>query len=174
MLKLMEISESNKQKLINELKERCEETEQDILLNVKNILEKVKKSGDKALFDFTKEFDKVELKDLEVSKDEIEACFDKVEENFIEALKEAKSNIEAYHEKQKSNGFLMTEDSGVYLGQRVLPLERVGVYVPGGTAAYPSSVLMNVIPAKVAGVDEIVMVTPPDKNGGINPYRSSS
>ena len=85
MLKLMEISESNKQKLINELKERCEETEQDILLNVKNILEKVKKSGDKALFDFTKEFDKVELKDLEVSKDEIEACFDKVEENFIEA-----------------------------------------------------------------------------------------
>ena len=97
MLKLMEISESNKQKLINELKERCEETEQDILLNVKNILEKVKKSGDKALFDFTKEFDKVELKDLEVSKDEIEACFDKVEENFIEALKEAKSNIEAYH-----------------------------------------------------------------------------
>ena len=170
MLKLMEISESNKQKLINELKERCEETEQDILLNVKNILEKVKKSGDKALFDFTKEFDKVELKDLEVSKDEIEACFDKVEENFIEALKEAKSNIEAYHEKQKSNGFLMTEDSGVYLGQRVLPLERVGVYVPGGTAAYPSSVLMNVIPAKVAGVDEIVMVTPPDKNGGINPY----
>ena len=79
MLKLMEISESNKQKLINELKERCEETEQDILLNVKNILEKVKKSGDKALFDFTKEFDKVELKDLEVSKDEIEACFDKVE-----------------------------------------------------------------------------------------------
>lgn len=170
MLKLMEISESNKQKLINELKERCEETEQDILLNVKNILEEVKKSGDKALFDFTKEFDKVELKELEVSKNEIEACFDKVEENFIEALKEAKINIEAYHEKQKSNGFLMTEDSGVYLGQRVLPLERVGVYVPGGTAAYPSSVLMNVIPAKVAGVDEIVMVTPPDKNGGINPY----
>lgn len=170
MLKLMEISESNKDKLINELKERCEETEQDILINVKNILTKVKESGDKALFDFTRDFDKVELKNLEVSKEEIEACFDTVEENFIEALKEAKANIEAYHEKQKSNGFLMTEDNGVYLGQRVLPLERVGVYVPGGTAAYPSSVLMNVIPAKVAGVNEIIMVTPPDKNGGINPY----
>lgn len=170
MLNLLEINESNKQKLINELKERCEETKQDVVASVKNILSKVREEGDKALFDFTKSFDKVELTTLEVSKEEIDECFEKVEDNFIEALKEAKVNIEAYHEKQKSNGFLMTKDKGVYLGQRVLPLERVGVYVPGGTAAYPSSVLMNVIPAKVAGVDEIIMVTPPDKNGGINPY----
>lgn len=170
MLKLLEINESNKQKLISELKERCEETEQDVIESVKNILSKVKKEGDKALFDFTRSFDKVDLKTLEVSKEEIDECFSKVEDNFIQALKEAKSNIEDYHNKQKSNGFLMTKDNGVYLGQRVLPLEKVGVYVPGGTAAYPSSVLMNVIPAKVAGVDEIIMVTPPDKNGGINPY----
>ena len=170
MLNLLEINESNKQKLINELKERCEETKQDVVASVKNILSKVREEGDKALFDFTKSFDKVELTTLEVSKEEIDECFEKVEDNFIEALKEAKVNIEAYHEKQKSNGFLMTKDKGVYLGQRVLPLERVGVYVPGGTAAYPSSVLVNVIPAKVAGVDEIIMVTPPDKNGGINPY----
>ena len=170
MLNLLEINESNKQKLINELKERCEETKQDVVASVKNILSKVREEGDKALFDFTKSFDKVELTTLEVSKEEIDECFEKVEDNFIEALKEAKVNIEAYHEKQKSNGFLMTKDKGVYLGQRVLPLERVGVYVPGGTEAYPSSVLMNVIPAKVAGVDEIIMVTPPDKNGGINPY----
>ena len=170
MLNLVEVNESNKQKLINELKDRCEETKQNVVESVENILSKVRAEGDKALFDFTKNFDKVELTKLEVSKEEIAECFEKVEENFIEALKESKLNIEAYHEKQKANGFLMTKDKGIYLGQRVLPLERVGVYVPGGTAAYPSSVLMNVIPAKVAGVDEIIMVTPPDKNGGINPY----
>ena len=170
MLKLMEITGSNKKRLIDELKGRATETEQEILLSVNNILAKVKKEGDKALFELTKSFDKVELKTLEVTASEIDECFNSVEEDFIEALKEAKMNIEDYHKKQKANGFLMTKDKGVYLGQRVLPLERVGVYVPGGTAAYPSSVLMNVIPAKVAGVDEIVMVTPPDKDGGINPY----
>lgn len=170
MLKLLEVNESNKQKLIDELKERCEETKDEVVAGVKNILSKVKEEGDKALFDFTKSFDKVELTKLEVSAEEINQCFDKVEDNFIQALKEAKANIEAYHEKQKANGFMITKEKGVYLGQRVLPIERVGVYVPGGTAAYPSSVLMNVIPAKVAGVDEIIMVTPPDKNGGINPY----
>ncbi|WP_238918055.1 histidinol dehydrogenase [Clostridium sp. YIM B02555] len=170
MLNLMEITKENKKTLIKELKGRVAETEQEIISSVYGILSKVKSEGDKALFDFTKAFDKIVLKNLEVSKDEIEECFNKVEDDFIEALKEAKVNIEAYHNKQKSNGFLMTKDKGVYLGQRVLPLERVGVYVPGGTAAYPSSVLMNVIPAKVAGVDEIIMVTPPDKDGGINPY----
>lgn len=170
MLNLMEITKDNKETLIKELKGRVAETEQEIISNVNGILSKVKSEGDKALFDFTKAFDKIVLKNLEVSKDEIEECFNKVEDDFIEALEEAKANIEAYHNKQKSNGFLMTKDKGVYLGQRVLPLERVGVYVPGGTAAYPSSVLMNVIPAKVAGVDEIIMVTPPDKDGGINPY----
>ena len=170
MLKLMEITDSNKKILINELKGRATETEQEIILSVNNILSKVKKEGDKALFELTKSFDKVDLKTLEVSAGEIDECFNSVEDDFIKALKEAKVNIEEYHNKQKANGFLMTKDKGVYLGQRVLPLERVGVYVPGGTAAYPSSVLMNVIPAKVAGVDEIIMVTPPDKNGGINPY----
>lgn len=170
MLSLTEITESNKKSLINELKERTQETEQEIVLSVTSILSKVKAEGDKALFEFTKEFDKINLKTLEVSKDEINECFNNVEQDFIKALEEAKVNIEDYHKKQKSNGFLMTKDNGVYLGQRVIPLERVGVYVPGGTAAYPSSVLMNVVPAKVAGVDEIIMVTPPDKDGGINPY----
>lgn len=170
MLKFMEITESNKNSLIKDLKARTVETEKEVILSVSNILSKVKKDGDRALFEFTKAFDKVELKTLEVSAEEIDECFNRVEEDFIEALKEAKVNIEDYHKKQKANGFLMTKDNGVYLGQRVLPLERVGLYVPGGTAAYPSSVLMNVIPAKVAGVDEIIMVTPPDKDGGINPY----
>jgi len=170
MLNLMEITEDNKKSLISELKGRNSETEQEIISSVNNILSKVKKEGDKALFELTKAFDKVELKTLEVSTSEIDECFNKVEDDFIKALEEAKVNIEDYHKKQKANGFLMTKDNGVYLGQRVLPIERVGVYVPGGTAAYPSSVLMNVIPAKVAGVDEIIMVTPPDKDGGINPY----
>jgi histidinol dehydrogenase len=166
----MEITEDNKMSLINELKGRVAETGQEVILNVNNILSKVKKDGDKALFEFTEAFDKVKLERLEVLSEELDECFNNVEEDFIQALEEAKVNIEDYHKKQKANGFLMTKDKGVYLGQRVLPLERVGVYVPGGTAAYPSSVLMNVIPAKVAGVDEIVMVTPPDKDGGINPY----
>lgn len=170
MLSLMEITKENKENLINQLNGRTTETEQEVIFTVTNILSKVKKEGDKALFKFTKSFDKVALKTFEVSALELDECFNKVESDFIEALKEAKVNIEDYHKKQKLNGFLMTKEKGVYLGQRVFPLERVGVYVPGGTAAYPSSVLMNVIPAKVAGVNEIVMVTPPDKDGGINPY----
>jgi histidinol dehydrogenase len=170
MLGLIEITEDNKKSLISELKGRIIETEQEIILSVTSILSKVKKEGDKALFDFTKSFDKVDLKNLKVSAKELDECFSKVEDDFVKALEEAKVNIEDYHKKQKTNGFIMTKDKGVYLGQRVLPLEKVGVYVPGGTAAYPSSVLMNVIPAKVAGVSEIIMVTPPDKNGGINPY----
>ena len=170
MLSLMEINESNKEKLINELKERMEDADSSLIESLRNILSKVKSDGDEALFELTKTFDKVELTNLQISSDEIERCFDKVEDEFIEALKEAKINIENYHMKQKKTGYIMTEENGIYLGQRVLPLEKVGVYVPGGTAAYPSSVLMNVIPAKVAGVEEIIMVTPPDKDGGINPY----
>ncbi|MBY6929121.1 histidinol dehydrogenase [Clostridium botulinum] len=170
MLNLMEVNEANKGELIKELNQREGDIQNNVILNVSNILSEVKKFGDKALFKFTNEFDKVKLKNLEVKSEEIEKCFDCVEKEFIQALQEAKVNIEDYHKKQKINGFIMAKDKGVYLGQRVIPLERVGVYVPGGTAAYPSSVLMNVIPAKVAGVDEIIMVTPPDKNGEINPY----
>ncbi|EES50403.1 histidinol dehydrogenase [Clostridium botulinum] len=170
MLNLMEVNEVNKGELIKELNQREGDIQNDVILNVSNILLEVRKFGDKALFKFTNEFDKVKLKNLEVKSEEIERCFDYVEKEFIKALQEAKVNIEDYHKKQKINGFIMAKDKGVYLGQRVIPLERVGVYVPGGTAAYPSSVLMNVIPAKVAGVDEIIMVTPPDKNGEINPY----
>lgn len=170
MLNLIKVNESNKQKLINDLKERISEADEKITKSVGEILNKVKNEGDNALTELTEKFDKVKLESFEVSEADLDECFDKVEEKFINALKEAKVNIEEYHKKQKANGYIITKKDGVYLGQRVIPLERVGVYVPGGTAAYPSSVLMNIIPAKVAGVDEIVMVTPPDKNGGINPY----
>ncbi|GAA0078356.1 histidinol dehydrogenase [Clostridium sp. CTA-5] len=170
MIKLLEFNEINKRDLIIELQRREEVEQSKVTDIVAEILSKVKNEGDKALINFTKEFDKVELKDLEVSQKELEECFNKVEEDFIKALQEAKINIEDYHKKQKKSGFIMTKEMGVYLGQKISPLENVGVYVPGGTAAYPSSVLMNVIPAKVAGVNEIIMLTPPDKNGGINPY----
>lgn len=166
----MEFNELNKNELIKKLNERQKNIDEKIELSVREILSKVESYGDKALTQFTKKFDGADLSHFEVSDEEINKAFEVVEEEFIEAIKEAKKNIEDYHNKQKCNGYIMTKKNGVFMGQRVIPLERVGVYVPGGTASYPSSVLMNVIPAKVAGVDEILMVTPPDKDGNINPY----
>lgn len=168
MLRLFEISKSNEE-VINIIKNR-EEENLDLVDTVSKILKDVKDNKDKALRKYTEAFDKVKVKDLRVSENEIKKAFKSVEEDFIEDLKRAAENIEKFHEKQKSKDYIISEEDGTYMGQRVLPLERVGVYVPGGTAAYPSSVLMNVIPAKVAGVKEIVMVTPPSKAGGINPY----
>ena len=170
MIRLMEFTEENKIALIKELQEREKEDDLDIISKVSNILSNVKKFGDEALIAFTKEFDGVDLKELEVKKEDIDNAFKFVEEEFINILEEASLNIKEYHENQKSRGYILNKEDGIYMGQRVIPLERVGVYVPGGTAAYPSSVLMNVIPAKVAGVKEIIMVTPPSKDGGINPY----
>ena len=170
MLKYMEVNESSKQQLIKSLRSRSLKADESVTKSVADIIEKVKNEGDKALYELTERFDLVKLDSFEVTESDLNECIEKAGKEFIDALKEAKENIEEYHKKQKANGYIITKNNGVYLGQRVIPLERVGVYVPGGTAAYPSSVLMNVIPAKVAGVDEIVMVTPPDKNGGINPY----
>ncbi|MSR89911.1 histidinol dehydrogenase [Inconstantimicrobium porci] len=170
MLKYMEVNEISKQQLIKSLRSRSLKADESVTKSVADIIEKVKNEGDKALYELTERFDLVKLDSFEVTESDLNECIEKAGKEFIDALKEAKENIEEYHKKQKANGYIITKNNGVYLGQRVIPLERVGVYVPGGTAAYPSSVLMNVIPAKVAGVDEIVMVTPPDKNGGINPY----
>ncbi|MBB6714346.1 histidinol dehydrogenase [Clostridium gasigenes] len=170
MLRLMELTEKNKTSLIKELKEREKEDDLEVVARVSNILSKVKKLGDKALLSFTKEFDGVDLKTLEVKSEELDNAFKLVEKEFTNALEEAALNIKEYHENQKNRGYIFNKEDGVYMGQRVIPLEKVGIYVPGGTAAYPSSVLMNVIPAKVAGVKEIIMVTPPSKDGGINPY----
>lgn len=170
MLRLMELTEKNKTSLIKELKEREKDDDLEVVAKVSNILSKVKKLGDEALLSLTKEFDGVDLKELEVKSEELDNAFKLVEKEFINALQEAALNIKEYHENQKNRGYILNKEDGVYMGQRVIPLEKVGIYVPGGTAAYPSSVLMNVIPAKVAGVKEIIMVTPPSKDGGINPY----
>ena len=136
---------------------------------VTEIIKTVRAEGDAALLEYSKKFDKVELSSLEVTEAEIDNAFSLVEPEFVEILKEAKENIYAFHSRQVRNSFVINEKDGVLIGQKVIPIEKVGLYVPGGTAAYPSSVLMNAIPAKIAGCAEIVMVTPPAKDGSVNP-----
>ena len=137
---------------------------------VAEIIENVKKDKDKALIAYSEKFDGVKLDALEVSREEIDEAFGSVDEKFINILKSAAENIYAFHSRQVRNSFLINDKDGVVIGQKVIPIEKVGLYVPGGTAAYPSSVLMNCVPAKIAGCKEIIMVTPPSKNGKVNPH----
>jgi len=134
---------------------------------VKKIIKEIRYRGDEALREFTKKFDRVNLPSFSVSEKEIEDAYGEVEEQLITIICEAADNIRTFHEKQLRPSWMTTEENGTILGQKITPLDSVGVYVPGGTAAYPSSVLMNVIPAKVAGVKRIVMVSPPDGNGNL-------
>lgn len=136
---------------------------------VAGVIANVRAKGDAALYAYSEKFDKVKLSSLEASAQEIADTVAKVEPEFIAVLERAAANIRAFHEKQVRTGFVINEKDGVVLGQKILPLETVGLYVPGGTASYPSSVLMNVIPAKIAGVKNILMVTPPAKDGGLKP-----
>lgn len=136
---------------------------------VSEIIAKVAAEKDAALRFYAEKFDKVVLSDLEVTKAEIDAAYDSADKEFIEVLEEAAENIRAFHSKQVREGFSLSKRDGVVIGQKITPIERVGLYVPGGTAAYPSTVLMDSIPAKIAGCAEIVMVTPPAKDGGVNP-----
>lgn len=136
--------------------------------NVSKIIEDVKANKDRALFKYCEKFDNTVTDNLEVTEKEIDEALKCVDEHFIEVIKKAKENIYDYHKHQVKNSFIISEKNGVVLGQKITPLERAGVYVPGGTAAYPSTVLMNIIPAKIAGVKEIIMTTPA-KNGKINP-----
>ena len=136
---------------------------------VADIIENVKKNGDKALYEYCEKFDKVKLSSLEVTEAEIDEAFKIADPVFIKIVEEAAQNIRAFHEKQVRNSFIISEKDGVITGQKVTPIEKVGLYVPGGTAAYPSTVLMDSIPAKIAGCKEIVMVTPPSRDGRVNP-----
>ena len=136
---------------------------------VADIIANVSKRGDAALFEYSERFDKVALTSLEVTESEIEEAFSLVDKEFISILKEALININDFHSRQWRGSFLINEKDGVITGQKVIPIEKVGLYVPGGTAAYPSTVLMDSIPAKIAGCNEIVMVTPPGKDGKVNP-----
>lgn len=153
---------------IDEIMGRTESTIADTVSEtVADIIYAVRKKGDEAVLDYTAKFDGARPDKMEVSKEEIDAAFLRVDTELIEIITEAASNIRAFHEKQVRQSFVMNEKEGVVLGQKITALEKVGLYVPGGTARYPSSVLMNAIPAKIAGVPEIIMVTPPDKDGTI-------
>ena len=136
---------------------------------VTGIIENVKANGDKALFEYCERFDKAVLTSLEVSEEEIEEAFNTVEPEFLRILRTAEENIRNFHQKQVRNSFVINEKNGVVTGQKITPIEKVGLYVPGGTAAYPSTVLMDSVPAKIAGCKEICIVTPPSKDGKVNP-----
>lgn len=141
----------------------------DVSEIVTGIIENVKANGDKALFEYCERFDKAVLTSLEVSEEEIEEAFNTVEPEFLRILRTAEENIRNFHRKQVRNSFVINEKNGVVTGQKITPIEKVGLYVPGGTAAYPSTVLMDSVPAKIAGCKEICIVTPPSKDGKVNP-----
>ena len=141
----------------------------DVAGIVTDIIDNVRARGDAALYEYCEKFDKAKLDSLLVSPEEIEEALAMVEPRFINVLKMAAQNIRAFHEKQVRNSFIINDQPGIVMGQKVIPVDRAGLYVPGGTAAYPSTVLMDAIPAKIAGVPEVVMVSPPSADGKINP-----
>ena len=141
----------------------------DISAAVAEILANVRTSGDEALFAYTKKFDKAELSKLEVTELEINEAFASVDPKFLSVLEEAAANIRRFHQAQVRTSFILNDQDGIVMGQRITPIEKVGIYVPGGRAAYPSTVLMDSIPAKIAGCSQIVMVTPPGADGKVNP-----
>ena len=141
----------------------------DLSGTVADIIENVKKKGDKALFEYCEKFDKAKLSSLEVTAEEIEEAFSLVEPRFVEIIEKAAENIREFHKRQIRNSFIINEQDGIVTGQKITPIEKVGLYVPGGTAAYPSTVLMDSIPAKLAGCNEICITTPPSADGKVNP-----
>lgn len=164
MIKILEFKNINK----NEIFSRMAETP-DVSDIVSDIIANVRENGDKAVFEYTAKFDRASLSSLEVTKEEIEEALTLVEPKFLRILETAASNIRKFHSRQVRNSFIISEDKGIVTGQKITPVERAGLYVPGGTAAYPSTVLMDSIPAKIAGVKEMCIVTPPNSEGKINP-----
>lgn len=166
MMDIIELSNKSISDVVSIIKNRSNTL--NVRKSVEEIIENVKSSGDKALRGYTLDFDKVYLESFKIEKEEIEKAYNEGDLEFIEILKESIKNIEKYHQNQKKTSYIYQKELGVFMGQRLIPMDSVAIYVPGGKAAYPSSVLMNAIPAKVAGVNEIVLVTPPDKNGEVN------
>ena len=164
MIKIMKYSELSNDEIFARVAPTVNVT--DI---VAEIIENVKANGDKALFEYCKKFDKADLTSLLVTEEEIDEAFALVEPEFIEILERAAKNIRKFHEKQVRNSFIINDEDGIVIGQKVIPVDRAGLYVPGGTAAYPSTVLMDSIPAKIAGCREVVIVTPPGADGKVNP-----
>ena len=170
-MRIIKLTSDSKQKLMGELLKRTTDDYGEQETIVKDILKNVHDRGDAALFEYTKKFDKADLNasNVKVTEDEIEEAYGFVDEELVRVIRKSIENIKSFHEKQKKNSWISPEDNGTILGQRVTPIESTGVYVPGGKAAYPSTVLMNVIPAKVAGVERIVMTTPCNAEGKVYP-----
>lgn len=169
MLPIVTANGKDEIKLLNSLRQRSGEVDRKVNAVVSEIIENVRQNGDKAVKEYTLKFDGKMPESIEVSREEINDALTNADEDFVLALLNAQENIADFHNRQKQQSFINPKENGVILGQRIRGLERVGLYVPGGTAAYPSSVLMNAIPAKIAGVKEIIMVTPPTKDGKANP-----
>jgi histidinol dehydrogenase len=170
-MRTLKLTDETKNELLGNLLGRNPGSYGEFEATVNDIITNIRNNGDKALFDYTKQFDKCEITadTIKVTSQEIKEAYESLDPEFVEVMKKSAENIRVFHEKQKRNSWIDTKDDGSILGQRILPIEISGVYVPGGKAAYPSSVLMNVVPAKVAGVDRIIMCTPPGKDGKVNP-----
>lgn len=170
-MKIIKLTNESKKNILENLLKRSPNNYGKFEAVVNDILADIKENGDTALFDYTKKFDKADINasNVIVTQSEIEKAYTQVEAKLIDVIRKAIVNIRSYHEKQKQYSWFDSKPDGTILGQKITPLARVGVYVPGGKAAYPSSVLMNVIPAKVAGVEQIIMCTPPDKDGNVYP-----
>lgn len=170
-MRIVELTKETKKNILNDLLKRSPDHYGAYEETVNDIIRQVRERGDEAVFAYTKQFDRCELtlENLTVTEAEIKEAYGKLEEELVETMKKSAENIRAYHEKQVRQSFFTEKPDGSLLGQRIMPLARAGVYVPGGKAAYPSSVLMNVVPARVAGVHEIIMTTPPGKDGKVNP-----
>lgn len=170
-MRIQKLNSDTKKNLLEDLLKRSPNNYGQYEASVKEILDRIKEEKDAAVFAYTAKFDGAELTadTIEVTEAEIEEAYAQVDDTLLAVIRKAKDNIESYHAKQRQNSWFDSKPDGTILGQKITPLHRVGVYVPGGKAVYPSSVLMNVMPAKVAGVDEIIMVTPPGKNGKVSP-----
>ena len=169
-MRTVKLTKETKGELLGNLLKRNPGSYTEYENTVNEIINNVRENGDKALFDYTLKFDRfaVNEKTIKVTRKEIEEAYKELSDDFVEVMKKSAENIRVFHEKQKRNTWIDTKEDGSILGQRILPIEISGVYVPGGKAAYPSSVLMNVVPAKVAGVEKIIMCTPPSKDGKVN------
>ena len=170
-MRVLKVNKENTKNILSDLLKRSPNNYDQYAGTVQGILDEIKEKGDEALFAYTEKFDKCKLtKDtIQVTEEEIKAAYEKVDDSLVEVIRKSLVNIREYHEKQKRNSWFDAKPDGTILGQKMTALASVGVYVPGGKAAYPSSVLMNIVPAKVAGVEKIVMVTPPNKDGEVTP-----
>ena len=170
-MRIQHLDKDTRQNLLEDLLKRSPNNYGQYEQGVAEILERVKTEKDQALFDYTRKFDQADIsaENIRVTEEEIQEAYDLADPALVEIIRKALHNIKTYHEKQRQYSWFDSKPDGTMLGQKVTPLHRVGVYVPGGKAVYPSSVLMNIVPAKVAGVDEIIMVTPPGRDGKVTP-----